>query len=383
MKKIYWRPRGVSRTVLALIGLLSLAGLVAVERFQTRTEQPYRTEKIDAARLAQEAMEVLRRARFQKAPSFDEITDPADSGLIGLAMSPVTSDPGSLPAKQTSVNPNFAAVIVQWLKDSGAKEGDTIAVGCSGSFPALNVCVFAAIETLKLTPVVISSAAASQWGANIPEFLWLDMEHVLQDEGVFSFRSVAASLGGVEDIGLGMDPEGRKLLSDNIERHGVERIYPKSFAEGIDRRMAIYRQKANGSPYKAYVNVGGGTVSVGTNIGKRMFEPGLNRTLPQGAPLPSMVDSVMTRFVKEGVPVIHVTQILRLAARYGLPVQPAPMPQVGEGRIFQREQYNSWLVVAILLGIVLTLYAFIRSQVGHRILQVPTGTGGPSHEPMI
>lgn len=383
MKRVYWRPRGISRTVLGLIAAVSVAGLVAVERLQMKTEQPYYAEKVEAARLALEAIERLRAERLQRTPDVDETVDPAGSGLIGSAMSPVTSDPGILSAKQTSINPNFAAIVVEWLKDAGVNQGDTVAVGASGSFPALNVCVYAAIETLKLKPIIISSVAASQWGANLPDFLWIDMEKVLQEYQVFDFGTVAASVGGIEDKGLGMDPQGRKLLADAIERNGLQKITPKSFTDSIDRRMAIYTQNANGGRIKAYVNVGGGTISVGTSIGKRMFEPGLNRRLPAGATLSSMVDSVMTRFSRQGVPVIHITQIEKLATHYGLPIQPNKMPEVGEGRVFYREQYNPWLAVAVLLSILASLYAFIRSELGYRILQVPRRSRIVSHEPMI
>ena len=38
--------------------------------------------------------------------------------------------------------------------------------------------------------------------------------------------------------------------------------------------MDLYTRSAEGKPIKAYINVGGGTVSVGKNIGKLMFRPG-------------------------------------------------------------------------------------------------------------
>ena len=41
MKKIYWRPRAVSRPALLLIALVSLAGLSLVERYKVRSQQPY------------------------------------------------------------------------------------------------------------------------------------------------------------------------------------------------------------------------------------------------------------------------------------------------------------------------------------------------------
>ena len=52
MKKIYWRPRAVSRPALVLIALISISGLVVVERWKVRSEEPYIDEKRAAAELA-------------------------------------------------------------------------------------------------------------------------------------------------------------------------------------------------------------------------------------------------------------------------------------------------------------------------------------------
>src|SRR5215208_6306034 len=183
MKKIYWRPRAVSRPALLLIALISVAGLIVVERWKVENPQPHLEEKLAAAKLAQQAFDVIKEARISVGPPIDKTIDPSESGLIGIPMSPVTTVIGDVSAKQTSVNPNFAAIIVEMLKEAGVQEGDVVAIGMSGSFPALNICTYAACETLKLKPLVISSASASQWGANVPALLWPDMELLLRKKG--------------------------------------------------------------------------------------------------------------------------------------------------------------------------------------------------------
>jgi poly-gamma-glutamate system protein len=383
MKRIYWRPRGISRTVLALIAAFSVAGMIIVEHFQIRTRQPYFDEKLEASQLALKAMGIIQEERMLREPDIETLHDPTESGLIGLAMTPVTSDPGSLPAKQTSINPNFAAVIVQWLRQCGVNKGDVVAVGVSGSFPALNVCVYAALATVQARPVIISSASSSQWGANLPDFLWLDMERILHDNHVFGFRSMAASIGGVEDRAVGMSAEGRELLEKAIERNGLDVISVRSITESIDTRMKLYARGAAGAPIRAYINVGGGTTSVGTSIGKRLFEPGLNLHPPPGL---QTLDSVMTRFSRATVPVpvIHITQIEHLAGEHGLPLRPRQMPTVGEGRVFHGREYNLWLAGVVLLVILASLYAFIHTEIGYRLLQTPVRSKGVvTHEPMI
>ena len=176
MKKLYWRPRAVSKTALILISILSIGGMVLVENFQVTKQRSFYEEKIKATALMVSSMEVIREARLALGVPIDLDKDPTGSGMVGLPMSPTTSISGVLEAKQTSANPNFAGVVVDMLKRAGVEEGDTVAVGVSGSFPAINLATYCALEVLKVKPIIIASAAASQWGANIPELTWLDME---------------------------------------------------------------------------------------------------------------------------------------------------------------------------------------------------------------
>ena len=388
MKKVYWRPRAVSRTALLLIALISVAGLLIVEYRRISVQRPYFEEKHEASQLAARCMEAIKDERLRLGVYIDPEIDPAGTGLIGAAMTSATSVSGFLPAKQTSVNPNFAAVIVEMLKDAGVEEGDTVAVGYSGSFPALNVCVAAAIETLHLKPIAISSAAASQWGANLPDLLWLDMERVLLDHKLISFRSVAASMGGVEDRGLGMVEETRATLEKGIQRARLPLLAGDSFKDSVDKRMKLFTQKASGERIAAYINVGGGTTSVGKSLGKRLMRSGLNKTLPRRA---RSIDSVMTRFLAQRVPVIHLVRIKDIATRYGLPVRTGlpdeeyQMPSVGTGQVFFRQEYNTWIASAVLVVILLCLYGFIRSDWGFRFFQFTAAqrktSGHP--EPMV
>lgn len=387
MKKVYWRPRYVSRLALLLITAMSLGGLLLVEVNQVAVRQRYYPEKLAAAELAAKCMDRLRDERLDRGMEIDPENDPAESGLIGVAMSSATSTYGMLRAKQLSVNPNFAAAIVEMLKQAGVQEGDTVAIGYSGSFPAINVCVVAAIETLKLKPIGISSAAASQWGANLPEFLWLDMEQILHDAGLISFRSSAASLGGVEDRGLGMDTDTIEALMAGIDRAGLPLVTPvdtnETFSQSVERRMELYIGKAAGARIKAYINVGGGTTSVGKSLGKHLLGSGLNYTLPKAA---RDIDSVMTRFLAKEVPVIHLVRVEELARRYGLSVdaERTQVPIPGEGLVFFRRQYNTYYVMGVLAIVLGSLYAFIRSDWGFRIFHHNNRRPDTGHpEPMV
>lgn len=365
MKRLYFRPSGVSRRALALIAALSACLLFAIEKLPVLEKQAHHDEKVAAAGLAAEAMRAVRAERLARDLRIDPEIDPAGTGLIGTAYSPVTSNTGDLTSKRTANNPNFAAVLVQMLREAGVRRGDQIAVGVSGSFPGLNVAAYAAMQTLDVRPLIIVSASASEFGANLPELLWLDMEKLFVEKNIFRFRAPAASRGGIDDRGFGMPEEGQALLDAAIERHGLRKVDSESLADAIDLRMQVYDELAQGKPIRAYLNIGGGSASVGTYIGKKQLKPGVNLTPPRGA---AAVDSVMQRFLQRGVPVVHITQIVSLARRYGLPVDPKVTPKPGEGSVYVRTTYNRWLALTFAGIILLAMIAFTKLDLGLRLL---------------
>lgn len=366
MKRVYWRPKNVSRTALLLISAFAIGGLTLVEALPVMNQQPYMRLKMDAAHLAKEAFDVIATARMRSGTEIRYDIDPTGSGLLGLPTSSVTSLPGSLGDKQMTVNPNFAAAIVQMLKKAGVQKDDVVAVGVSGSFPALNVCTYAALETIEARPIVISSGASSSWGANVPELLWLDMERVLQQQNIFRTRAVAASVGGEADRGLSFVPEGVEAIQQSIERNGLQMLNTKKFEDILEERMEIYRKQSDGQPIKAYINVGGGMASVGRTAGKEAFKSGLNQALPAEA---SDQDGIMHRFARDGVPVIHLVKVRALAQKYGFPEDFTELPKVGQGKVFASPDYNRYLASAVLLVELAMLFLFIRSDIGFRLLR--------------
>jgi poly-gamma-glutamate system protein len=377
MKKVYWRPQSIPVVAFVMIAIFSMAGLAVVEHFKLLVRKPHYREKIEASRLAFEAMELAKNERLRRGIPIDPETDPAYSGMIGSFVTPVTTDSGELEAKRTSINPNMAAVIVHLLKQEKLKEGDVVAVGYSGSFPAINIAVCAAITTLKLRPIIISSVGASQWGANDPGFLWIDMESFLHSQGIFPFQSAAASMGGKSDRGKELTDAGRNFIREAIKRNGLTFVEARGVRRDIDERMRIYFNKA--SP-KIYINVGGGVASAGIRPTKRLLKSGILRNaLPTGRG----TDSVIHRFMDEGIPVIHIDNIKNFVKPYGFPVDPSAIPKVGEGTIFHEKQYNLWLAGIILLGIIFGLYMFARVDWGFRLLKASSKEEAGPPEPML
>ncbi len=360
-----------------LVALFAIGGMAAVEYLQIVRQRPYYREKLDASKLALAAMSVIKQERIERDVAIDPETDPSGSGLIGSFVSPVTTDAGDLEAKQASVNPNFAAVVVDLLRRAKVKPGDPVAVGVSGSFPAINIAVYAAVAALHLQPTIISSVGASQWGANDPSFVWIDMEAVLHDKGIFPFRSTAASMGGKNDKAREITAAGRAMILSAIKRNGLQLVRASNVREDIDDRMAVYFRRT--AP-KAYINVGGGVASTGVRSFKRFLRPGL---ILADLPTDPKTDSVINRFLKERTPVIHIENVKQLARHYGLPLNPDTVPRVGEGDVYYHRGYNRWLAGAVLLGIAFGLYIFGRVDWGFRMLRASAKREVGPPEPMV
>ncbi len=366
MKQLYWRPHKVSRVELLAVTLLAVGGLLGVEHFQVVQEQPFYAEKLAAARLARRAHEALRAEALARGYEPDPETDPRGTGLVGELITPTTSNSGHLGAKQQTLNPNFAAVVVHYLRRAGVKPGDVVAVGASGSFPGFNVAVYAALESLGARPLVITSVSGSQWGANRPDFTWLDMEAALRKRGVINIKAIAGSRGGIEDRAQGVSDEGQSLLDAAMARNGVRNLAPPTYQASVERRMEAFDEAAGGDAVKAYINIGGGTASVGTRVGKRLFKPGLNRFAPKNV---AKIDSVMGRYALAGVPVIHLVRVAQFVERYGFDPAPTAQHPVGEGRIYKRAVYNRWLAGSVILLVLGALIAVVRTDWGHRLLR--------------
>jgi hypothetical protein len=69
MRKVYWRPREVSRAALVFIAGLSALSFAAVEILQQQNRQPYHREKLAAAHLAEQAFQVIKQGSSSASAS--------------------------------------------------------------------------------------------------------------------------------------------------------------------------------------------------------------------------------------------------------------------------------------------------------------------------
>jgi poly-gamma-glutamate system protein len=337
-------------------------GLVAlVELWPLTVSLDDHDQMLRAARRTDTGFKAIRHQRQQLGHRMLKVHDPAATGMLGPSMSAVTTLPGHLDAKQTSVNPNFAAVVVKYLLALGAQPSDRVAVGCTGSFPALNIAVLAAAETLQLQVVMVSSAASSQFGANHPEFMWPDMERLLASRGILESRSTCVSLGGFRDNAEGMTDETRAGLAQAVARSGIALIQPSENENSLDARLKKYAANAPLSEFVAYINVGGGFLSVGGTKGNDQLGGGL--IYHSNVTQTDAIDSVAHRFLSAGVPLINMVDVVRLAKLHGLPVAPRQPIAIGTGKVYQSARYRRTFSLLAILLIVSQVYLVMRPPV--------------------
>ncbi len=142
----------IPKYVLILDAIIALVLISIVLSSRVIVYAPNYKEKLGASKRAEILFNKTKDLRIEKGIPIDSVDDPNMSGLIGLQLSPITTDFGDLRAKLTSINPNFSALFVDYLKRLRLKKGDLVAVHFTGSFPALNLCMHASFMELGLEP---------------------------------------------------------------------------------------------------------------------------------------------------------------------------------------------------------------------------------------
>ena len=299
-------------------------------------------EKLTAAETMLSAENAILDADRERSERSQLVDDPVIAAMLGLPTSSITTDAGSFSAKVTSTDPNFAALVVDFLREAGVERGDVVAVAYTGSFPALNIATIAAIESIGAEPIIVSSVGASTWGANDPEFTFLDMESLLASKGIIHHRSTAASVGGDFRVHP-LQPEARTLAQAAIKRNDVLYLHAEKLKDSVQQRLGIYDQEAKGRPIRAFVNVGGGLASIGSGTNEPLFDPGLTLGPERGD---VEAEGLLFYMSQRNVPVINLTDVKALAKKYRLAVSPASLPPIGEGT-----PWRNWTSLRIRAGI--------------------------------
>jgi poly-gamma-glutamate system protein len=353
----YYRKGKITSFRLLVLAVCAMVLLFGVEWSKTIEKDPTLDDKITAAKLMEKALVVIKRERLKMGIAIDPQNDPNETGMIGLDYTDLTTTTGSLSSKRTSTNPNFAGIVVEMMCKAGVKSGDDVAISFSGSFPALNIAILSAVHTLRLNPVILSSVGASMYGANDPRLTWLDMERITRENGIWPYASKAASLGGIMETGGGLDKKGIEMGLEAIRRNDVAYLDEqgiKTLQSDIERRLTIYEKALGGRKPAAFINTGGSSTSLGNSPETYSLSYGLLSKIPFSN---HPERGIIFRMAERGIPVIHLLNIKKIASRFGLPVDPVPLPFVPSGGVMEPQRYSFPLALSslILLSLIIAI----------------------------
>lgn len=241
----------VGKGVLIIYALLAIIFFLILSLTVKEEKSKYYEEKIEAVKKAKEAMKIIKNSRLNYGIPIDIINDPKESGLIFHPYSLLTYERTNLGLSQASLSPNFSALFVEILKDRRLKENDTIILLLDGSFPALNISLLSALEILKIKPIIFLQVASISYGANDPNFTFLEILKILQDNKIFNFSCEYASIGGKNDLGEGLSPEAREFIKEKINYYNIKPI----IAENESLQLLLKKDLLRNYNYKGIVAI--------------------------------------------------------------------------------------------------------------------------------
>lgn len=328
-----WRSNSPRRPAMPLGWMIALACLCiatwqGVEWQIARWPHPRADQLRAAAAVAKAAQEEIARTKATRQLLQPETLDPNRTGLIGPDWSETTTTLGDAQAKRTATNPDLAAAIARILVGLELRPGARIAIIASGSFPGANIAAISAVEILGLTPVIIASLGSSMFGANDPDFGWLDMEAAVRRAGIWQARTSVVVLGGEGANGGGLPATGRDRLIEAARRNGFEPILAQDLSD-LKRRVMTMIDASAPEGLVALINIGGAVLGIGTCLDAYALPSGLiTRKLACDRGISGLVQDIAAH----DRPVLHLLNIKRLALDWGLPHDPIPLPAIGENR---------------------------------------------------
>jgi len=338
-----------TRLLIAFVVLL--AGTAAsVTFFRQQQPLPCRSEMEEAVALTVKMFGIIEQLKQERNIVSDAHSNVPYNYMIGDEWTDMTTTLGSLDAKETSTNPDFAALTVRLLHEAGISGGEKVGVIISGSFPSLAISALAALQTMGIEPVVMSSLGASTYGANQPGATWIDMETALRRVGL-NFKSVLVSAGATEDNGTGLSPEGLAIIVNAANRNRVDLYIPENLQESLMRREAIFRE-ANIS---LLINIGGNETALGGCVHALGIPNGLNYDMKH---CDDPDRGLISRLNESGIPFINMLDIKDLASRYGMAVSPGA--KYSESTNLYNTTTTNRVMLAFILAISLVPVLFLR-----------------------
>ena len=327
--------------LLAVLILVVCTAVVFCTKQQVHTS--YYDTQIDAATIMQNCLDVIKEYVVENNIYIEE-EDLNQTGLIGPEFSELATTLGHEDAKRSTLNPNCAAMLVKYFMQAGLKEGDTVAVGTSGSFPGLAIATVCAGTAMKLNVKLIASYGASTFGATRVDFNIADILKLILSQGLVNFEFLAVSPGSGNDYGVGgfegllYDNTREVVASIGQNEEGLEFIDYNDIVKSIQRRLELY-----GDDVSLFVNVGGACPNTGMSMASLSISEGL---VTEVAEIPSDADrGLMFEYLVRGIPIINLLYVKGLMNDNDLPFDPVPLPAVGEGGVYYTTGYNVALAV--------------------------------------
>ena len=422
-----FRPAIQKLYILVLMAIFCILMTFISFNSQLDYQKPFYSQKVDASNYMFESLKILR-SEYLSIPNqkYEDIlgesfNDRNGNGLYDVgeeiindkrsfsSLDPLQTGlvfyqddlPGNPSSKLTTLNPSFAAFMVDLMIDAGIEVPDArsrqpnVAVALSSSFPGANLAVLSACKSMGIDPVIITSLSGSNYGAlSYSDFSWLDIEEILIKNKIFSssYRSKAVSIGRGGDSGIGLDSLIIKEIKGSIQKHkDIEFIYDErktDLSYYVDKRMEIYDKRNDFAPYDLFINVGGGHASIGTIDDIRSSSGVLSLEFLDGVYRNNNDDCVMYRFSQSPnylTPSINIIDIRNLVGEklplitlsnknFNIDWENSKWISSDEsnqlwrsksnksGILYIERKYNFWVVVPCLIAsIVVVLYVGVYS----------------------
>jgi poly-gamma-glutamate system protein len=356
MKRLFarqiFRP-GIKITVLPLFLIFSLSIILVFvnQYFVKKVPRTEYLQMVSAAEIMNRAIREISSYKKYKNIQMDRTIDPYSNGFIGIEFSPITTTLGNLEAKQTSTNPDFAALIVYWLDQLKLSQEQKAIIHASGSFPALSIAAIIACETVGIEPIICSSGGASSFGANIPQLTYWDMENYLWKKRIIKHRTQYATPGGNQDNGSSFWEGGMEIIKEAAHRNNYELIILNSLEDAIEQKWNFLQKL---KPVGVFINVGGNQAAMGNN--------NCSLSIPNGLILIPLNCSASNKglihlFNQENIPVIHFLNIRDIALQKGIALTSSTLPKPGQSSLYYTEKKPAWLpIISFALIFVLLIY---------------------------
>jgi len=315
--------------LLVACACLSVAAVLGVQAWKGNLTHAAYASMVRSAHTMESAIQVMRAARVRLDLLQPRSIDPNQTGLVGSEYTDTTTSLGDLVAKRTVTNPDLAAAITRRIYDLNLPPRSPVLLVVSGSFVGGNIASVIALEALGHRPILISSLGASMFGATDAALTWLDIESELRGKNIIRAKSVAAVLGGGSATGGGLMDSGVDELRAAAMRNDVSLFETDDLDALLDRLETAVSAVATEGAISLLVNSGGSVIALGTcEDGDRI------PTLVVGNPVGCVngTPGLIVRAAQRGTPVLHLLNVKALAIDWGLPLDPIPLPIVGNNR---------------------------------------------------